>query len=299
MLRLTAGIFGNGAEELASFLGKKGTMNDISIHNHNSSEAAMNLVVPAGEKVQSLLQSIALADVPVVIIEELTPEIGELLIALDMFSFEAGFIISNVNIAPLVKGTSLEKYTLTTKEELRKELMKIDIHRKDSPVRVPIDNYFDVRNVGFIVLGIIKSGTVKKYDKLFIEPIGKEILVKSIQSNDKNIEEAEKGTRVGLNIKGVASEEMKRGYVVCDSMKKIKTIKTSFEKSKFSKEIIKPGDQIGVLSGLLFSTGTVKNITHNSIEIEFLREIPYDESTVFVFASTKNNLPRILGKGKI
>ena len=251
----------------------------------------MNFVVPAGEKIQSLLQSIALVDVPVVVIKEITPEIGEVLIALDMFSFETGFIISNVNIAPLIKGTSLEKYRLTSKEELREGLMKINIHRKDSPVRVPIDNYFDVRNVGFIVLGIIRSGSVKKYDKLFIEPLGKEILIKSIQSNDKNIEEAEKGTRVGLNIKGVASEEMKRGYVVCDSMEKKKTIKTSFEKSKFSKEIIKSGDQINVLSGLLFSTGTVKNITHNSIEIEFLREIPYDESMVFVFVQPKIIFP--------
>ena len=295
MLRLSVGLFGDIEiiEKLANDLGRKGTENDIIIYNHNSSDAAMNFVFPKSDKIQSLLQAIAMIDIPVIIFDNVTPEVGEQLVALDMFSFEKGFVISK-NMG-FLKGTSLEKYKIISQNELREELLKIYVERKDFPLRIPVDNYFDVRSVGFIVLGIIKSGSVKKFDKLIVEPLGKEVLVKSIQSNDKEIQYAEKGTRVGLNIKGIDSEEMKRGFVLCNGMKKTDKISSNLIRSRFCKEELRPGDQIHVLSDLFFTTGTIEKISDDKITVLLQREIPCEG--MIIFASTKSKLPRIVGKG--
>src|SRR5262249_52372976 len=123
---------------------------------------------------------------------------------------------------------------------------------------VPIDNYFNVKSVGTVILGLVKSGTVKKHDKLIVEPLGKEVLVKGIQSQDKDFDEAGPGTRVGLNLKGVEADELKRGYVI-GAAQKSKTITLDFVKNKYSKEQLKENDQVFVSTGLLVSTATVKS----------------------------------------
>src|SRR4030042_392970 len=214
-MHLTVGIFGD--QELAKKLGKKGTANDIEIYNHASSEGVFIYVCPNSEKVQSLLQVLNMIDIPVLVANNLTKEIGEMIIGIDEMKFGKSFIITSMKYELLkrIKDTSLEKFEFIDEENLRQALLKLKIERQyDYPI-MPIDNYFLVKSVGTIVLTIIKSGRIKKYDKLFVEPIGKEVMIKGIQSQDNDIEEAEAGMRVGLNLKGIESDEIKRGFVVC------------------------------------------------------------------------------------
>ena len=74
-----------------------------------------------------------------------------------------------------------------------------------------VDHSFSVKGVGEVILGFVKKGVVRKYDKLTLLPANKEVIVRSIQMQDEDYDEAEAGSRVGLAIKGVTVEEIKRG----------------------------------------------------------------------------------------
>ena len=64
-------------------------------------------------------------------------------------------------------------------------------------------------------LGFVKKGIVRKYDKLTLLPANKEVMVRSIQIQDEDHEQAEAGPRVGLAMKGAPIEDLKRGSVLC------------------------------------------------------------------------------------
>ncbi len=295
-MNLTVGIFGD--IELAKKLGKKGTENDLAIFNHASSEGVLTFVSPNSEKIQPLLQAIAMADVPVIVAKELTKEIGEIIIAIDEFDFKQGFIIGDKNLLqPIIKDTSIEKFEFVTEEQLRQELLKANIHR-NSDLLIPIDNYFNVKGVGTVILGIAKSGTLKKYDKVIVEPLGREVTVKGIQSQDKDFEEVRPGMRVGLNLKGVEAEELKRGYVICREMKKTDSIKIRFRKNIFFKNELKQGMLVFVAVGLQVITSTIESVG-DDIALRLVQPVAYKEHQKCIIASQNETLPRIIGSGTI
>ena len=153
-MHLTIGIYGN--IELARKLGKKGTENDIAIFNHGSSEGVFTYICPNSEKIQPLLQTLHMIDLPVLVVKELTKEIGEMLLAIDEMDFETGFIITDLDLSSLIKGTSLERFKKIEENQLREELSKVIIERKEESLILPIDNYFNVKSVGTVILGIMK-----------------------------------------------------------------------------------------------------------------------------------------------
>ncbi len=126
---------------------------------------------------------------------------------------------------------------------------------------------FDVKSVGTVILGIIKSGTVKKHDKVLVEPLGKEVMIKGIQSQDRDFDSAEAGMRVGLNLKGVEADELKEN------------------------------DQVFVSSGLQAIAAKVKSV--DPLEVETENPVAYNKDTKFLIASTKQDLPRIIGSAHL
>ena len=301
MLHLTVGIFGDN--EFARKLGKKGTCNDIEIYNHGSSDGVFTYVCPNSDKVQPLLQTLDMIDVPAIIVKELTKEIGEIIIAVDCKGFEKGFILTNNpdSIRNFIKGTCLEKFLIMEEDEnaFRQEIIKFNIERyNDTDVLVGIDNAFNVKSIGTVILGLVKDGIVKKYDKLMLEPNGKEILIKGIQSQDRDIEHAEAGMRVGLNLKGAEADDIKRGSVICKQAKKGKEFTIELESSKYNKEELKEGIQIFLNIGAQVSVAMLNKIDGNKFSIKTEHELAYINNKCIV-ASTRGIAPRIIGKGRI
>ena len=300
MLHLTAGIFGSNAQELAKKLGKAGTINDMAIYNHGSSEGVFTYVCVNSEKIQTLMQAVGMIDVPVLAISDLNAVVGEQIVAIAEYDFDRGFVllenISEEQIAPLVKGTCIEKFSIVKDSvSLVEELKKIHIER-GGELMIPIDNYFNVKSVGTVALGLVKSGGLKKYDKVLIEPLGKEVMIKGIQSQDKDFEQTDHGMRVGLNLKGIEADELKRGYVVCSSAKKSKLLKLKFHKSKYSREQLKENDPVFVSAGLFVTTAKVKS-SGELLELDCEHEICVTEK--MLIATTKQTAPRIIGHGTV
>ncbi len=304
MQHLTIGIF--GSPELAKKMAKSGTINDLAIYSHASSEGVFTYVYPASEKLQPLLQCVHMIDFPIVVFKEVTKELGEQIVAVDAANFHFGIIASDgvpeEQIRQMTKGSSLERFAIVPAEpaEIRQQMQKFQPKRDtEAPVWMPLDNYFDVKGVGTVVLTIAKSGKVRKYDNLRIEPLGKEIMVKSMQSQDKDIESAEAGMRLGMSIKGADSAELKRGYVLCKSAKVAKELKISYHKSRYTKEEISKGGQVFICAGLQVIAGKVSDTDGSFAGIVLEHPIAFQENEKILIGSTKPSLPRVIGSGKI
>jgi selenocysteine-specific translation elongation factor len=297
-MHLTIGVFGD--QELAKKMGKSDTTNDIAFYNHGSSEGIFTFVCPNSEKIQSLLQVLNIIDLPIIVVKEMTKEIGEVMIAINEMNFSKGFIITEMKdaISSFIKNTSLEKFEIISEELVWPKLLETKIERNDDFLVIPVDNCFNVKGVGTVILGIIKSGKINLHEKVMIEPLGKEVVVKGIQSNDKDIEEADAGMRIGLNLKGVEADEIKRGFVICRTIDKSKEIRVKFSKNKFFKQELTQGMPVLLSVGMqaiscnIESLGSELNIKSNQL-------IAYRKNQLCIIASQNDIMPRIIGSGSI
>lgn len=298
-MHITIGIFGD--QELAKKLGKKGTTNDIAIYNHTSSEGVFTYVCPNSEKIQTLLQVLNMIDLPVLVINNLTKEIGEIIVGINEMNFDKGFIITNMKdaIQPLIKDTCLEKFDIINENDLWPIILKLNIERSKDFLMIPIDNYFNVKGIGTVILGIIKSGIINLHDKVFVEPLEKEVIVKGIQSQDRDIEEADAGMRIGLNLKGVEIDELRRGFVICkDKMEKSSELIIRFNKSRLFKQELKQGMSVLLSVGLQVVSCTVES-AGNELKLKSNQKIAYRKNQRCIVASQNEIMPRIIGSGSL
>ena len=82
------------------------------------------------------------------------------------------------------------------------------------PFRLPIDTVFYRQNIGIIVCGRIATGTVRKGDKIILEPGGNTGQVVSIEEVHKERPEFTAGDNVGVLIRGIDSSQVDIGYVM-------------------------------------------------------------------------------------
>ncbi|MHA1589909.1 MAG: translation elongation factor EF-1 subunit alpha [Candidatus Njordarchaeales archaeon] len=84
----------------------------------------------------------------------------------------------------------------------------------DKPFRLPIQKVFKIKGVGTVVTGRVETGKLKKGDSVIIQPLGKQSVAQSIEMHHEPLEEAVPGDNVGVNLKGISADEVKRGDVM-------------------------------------------------------------------------------------
>ena len=80
-----------------------------------------------------------------------------------------------------------------------------------SPTRLYADRVFSLHGIGTVVTGTLWSGSIGAGDRLRVEPAGLDVRVRSVQVHDRNVERAEAGQRVAVNLPGVDRHELARG----------------------------------------------------------------------------------------
>lgn len=301
IMHLTTAVFGDS--ELFTKFGKSGTANDILIRNQADSNNVITYIAPNSDKIQPLLQCIAMADYHVVVVNELNAQIGEVLIALNEAGIKQGLIVTDFledKIRAMIKDMSVSNFDFVGKDEdvIREKIMQVKVERKQEPTIVAVDNYFSVKGVGTVILGMVKSGSVKQYDKLITYPIKKEVLVKSMQSQDRDVKEAEPGQRIGLALKGIEADELKRGYVFSGKeIRCAKELSLDVSKSRFSRYEFAQGKKLMISIGLQVVTADIKKVNGNSIDLVLDNHIAvYEEKCIL---ATVDSMPRIIGSGRI
>ncbi|MFM9108151.1 MAG: selenocysteine-specific translation elongation factor [Chloroflexota bacterium] len=80
--------------------------------------------------------------------------------------------------------------------------------------RLPIDRVFTVAGFGTVVTGTLSGGALAVGQDLRVEPSGLPVRVRGLQSHQQKTERALPGSRVAVNLAGVAVEDVRRGDVL-------------------------------------------------------------------------------------
>lgn len=93
----------------------------------------------------------------------------------------------------------------------------------DLPLRMPLQDVYDITGIGTVPVGKIETGVMKVGQKIIILPgrsgKGVEGEVRSVEMHHEQLPQAEAGDNIGINIRGVGKKDVARGDVVCDASK--------------------------------------------------------------------------------
>jgi elongation factor 1-alpha len=89
------------------------------------------------------------------------------------------------------------------------------------PMRMPLQDVYDITGIGTVPVGKIETGVMKIGQKVIVLPgrSGKGVAgeVRTIEMHHEQMQNAEAGDNVGINIRGVGKKDVARGDVVCDA----------------------------------------------------------------------------------
>ncbi len=120
------------------------------------------------------------------------------------------------SVVPIVVTSAVEGTGLDELDALFHQLPKRA--GEDGEFRMYIDRVYTVTGVGPVASGTIRSGAIEAGDRLSLGPTADgrfiEVEARSIEMHYHRVDQAEAGQIVGIALKGVASEELKRGMVL-------------------------------------------------------------------------------------
>jgi selenocysteine-specific elongation factor len=87
---------------------------------------------------------------------------------------------------------------------------------RDSVVRLPVDRSFVIKGFGTVATGTLMGGSVAQGDRLAIEPGGRSVKVRRVQTHGRTEERVAAGCRAALNLSGVETSEVGRGHTLVD-----------------------------------------------------------------------------------
>jgi selenocysteine-specific elongation factor len=124
----------------------------------------------------------------------------------------AGTVIAGAPIVPVSSTTraGLPELTATLDRLLQHEWQRPTTGRS----RLPIDRVFTIAGFGTVVTGTLVDGELQVGQEVEIQPGGRRARVRGLQSHRRKVDRALSGTRVAVNLTGVATDELARGEVV-------------------------------------------------------------------------------------
>lgn len=315
-----------GDTTIANELGKKGTSSDITIYDRKTSDKIISYCFPNTypEKLQPLLQSIAMSNYAIINISKLDSFLGEQLIAVDIFGIKNGFILYGYEIdvekvRSIIKNTNLSSFQiLDSLEQLKNSIsemesktetetetgmdlkIKGDEGLQPSEACIVVDHVFDVKGVGTVVLGTVKQGEIKTYDELVLSPSNKTVVIKSIQMHDDPVNTSKKNSRVGLAIKGTSAKDISRGDVITSpGFAKIAAadFQLKFIKNPYFKEEISETQNYMMSIGLQIRTVKIKQMPDSILLISFEKPLAFVKDDLCILFKPDSKSMRIMGHG--
>ncbi|MDP8937608.1 MAG: selenocysteine-specific translation elongation factor [Actinomycetota bacterium] len=80
--------------------------------------------------------------------------------------------------------------------------------------RLWVDRVFAAKGSGTVVTGTLAGGALRVDDELVVEPGGRRVRVRGLQSLQQSRQQVEPGSRVAVNLSGVAHDEVARGVAL-------------------------------------------------------------------------------------
>ncbi len=306
----------------AAKLGTKATESNIVLYHGDLDDKVLNIAAAISypEKIETVFQCAEISECAIVVLPAdyiLDYRLGELVIILNYLNKKVCFIIDKTNcesdfkiadmrskLEALLANTSLKDSKIidvslkndSEINELKAWIKSIEFEKSDKPLFV-MDHFFDVKSIGTVLLGELKTGTMKAYDKFKIYPLKKEVLVKSMQVMDVDQKEVLAPIRPGLAVKGVKVDELKRGFVLsAEELPVIEELSGTFEKNPFYKNDISNGEKYRVALGAQIVEGVIEDL---NFKMKLERPLVKYLDTAVIFRSDLKTGLRVVGKVRI
>jgi selenocysteine-specific translation elongation factor len=303
MKNITIGIFHD--DTLGRELGKKGTESDLLMFNKKTDECIYTFMTPFENKLTAKTQILSAIDAVIINCEHITAELGETLLLVDSMGIPEGILLlpaysDQTQLQRMVQNTSLEKYTIMEKNipKITEYLEKFTPQRDvSSPAIVVVDHSFSVKGIGEVVLGFVKQGVIHAHETMLLLPVNKQIMIRSIQMQDKDVETASAGCRVGLAIKGATVDELKRGSIfsTSDGAKTDTKFMLRFTKNRFYQNV-KTGLFHGTI-GMQSLPVSITGIVDETITIETEKPVGYTRNETFILLDLNAKKLHHIGTG--
>lgn len=104
------------------------------------------------------------------------------------------------------------------REELLNLAMQIHLDTSDALLRMPLDRSFVMKGFGTVVTGTLLSGTLQDGQTLQLEPGGRAVRVRGLQTHGQQQQSVQPGARVAVNLSGVNATDVHRGQTLVSPM---------------------------------------------------------------------------------
>jgi len=81
----------------------------------------------------------------------------------------------------------------------------------DLPLRMPVQDVYTITGIGTVPVGRVEAGVMKVGQQVIAMPSGKVGEVKSIEMHHEQMQQAEPGDNIGINVRGLGKTDVKRG----------------------------------------------------------------------------------------
>ncbi|GAB64055.1 MAG: selenocysteine-specific translation elongation factor [Candidatus Jettenia sp.] len=122
----------------------------------------------------------------------------------------AGTTLEHAPILPVstITGEGIE----SCKAMIKKLITQVKVRGSDRVFRLPIDRSFTISGYGCVVTGPILGGQISVDNEVEILPLKKTLRVRGIEVTGEQVHTAFAGQRAAINLTGIKSGEVKRGY---------------------------------------------------------------------------------------
>lgn len=124
----------------------------------------------------------------------------------------AGTVLADAPIVPVSASTGTGLKELLT--ELDHVLAKSPAPASFAKPRLPIDRVFTIPGFGTVVTGTLVGGDFTVGQELIVMPGGMPTRVRGLQTHSRKADRVSAGTRVAVNVAGLAVEDIERGDIL-------------------------------------------------------------------------------------
>jgi selenocysteine-specific elongation factor len=187
--------------------------------------------------VKNMLAGVGAVDVALLVVaatEGWMPQTEEHMQILDLLDVQHGVVA--LTKADLVDDDTLTLARLEIEERIQWPLVVVDsasgrgiddmrtaldtlLHTVPPPrdtgrPRLWVDRVFAARGAGTVVTGTLTGGTLDRDDEMVVEPGGRTVRIRRIESHHEQLETIAPGNRVALNLAGIDHDDVYRGAAV-------------------------------------------------------------------------------------
>ena len=299
-----------GHTEFVNELGKKGQSSDITTYDKKKDNRIMTYVIPSGypDKIQPLITAVNLAEYSIVNVNKLDRYLGEQIVALDLLQLDKGFLlhsyeVDNEKLRSLLKDTVVSSFKFEENiESLKESIDSSPPLLREGPPIIHIDNTFNVKGVGVVVLGILRQGAIKVHDELILFPHKRKVIVKSIQMHDQNVEESYSPARVGLALTNVSFNEITRGDILSNFnhfTSADQELTVNFNKVPFYKDELSENHSYLLSIGTQIKPAKIEKLEDHKLKILSDKIFSFKAGDGAILLNPDSKSIRIVGSGKI